>query len=69
MGALVLESLGDEISSVVVYDITGRLVVPKSAYNSYDVRIDEMQNLAAGTYVVRVAYGTCLDEKKVIVMR
>jgi hypothetical protein len=68
-GAIALKSFVGEISSVVVYDITGRLVVPKTAYNSFDVRIDEMQYLASGTYIVRVAHGWCLNEKKVIVTR
>ncbi len=69
MGAIVLESPGEEISSVMIYDISGRLVMPKTVYNSFDVRIDNLQHLAAGTYVVRVAHGSCLNEKKVIVMR
>jgi hypothetical protein len=68
-GAIVLESFGDEISSVVIYDITGRLVMPETAYNSFDVRIDEIEHLAAGTYLVRVAHGLCLNQKKVVVMR
>lgn len=69
MGAIILESFGDEISSVMIYDMTGRLVMPKTAYKSFDVRIDEIEHLAAGTYAVRVAHGLCLIQKKVIVMR
>jgi len=68
-GSIIVKSFGDEISSIMVYDITGRLVIPKTAYNSFEARIDEMQHLASGTYVVRVAHGWCLNEKKVIVMR
>ncbi|MCZ4409089.1 T9SS type A sorting domain-containing protein [Cryomorphaceae bacterium 1068] len=68
-GALILESFGDEISFVEVYDITGRVVMPETTYHSAEVRIDEMQHLASGTYIVRVAHGDCLNEKKVVVAR
>jgi hypothetical protein len=68
-GDITLESFGDEISSVEIYDITGRLVMPKTVYTGFEVRIDQMQHAAAGTYVVRVTHGVCLNEKKVIVMR
>jgi WD40 repeat protein len=68
-GAFVLESLGNEISSVVVYDISGRLVIPKRLFNSHDVRIDDTQHLADGAYVLRVTHGECLNKKKVILTR
>jgi len=67
--ALILESFEDEISSIAIYDITGRLVMPERAYNRSDVRLDEIQYLASGTYVLHVAHGGCLTKKKVVVAR
>lgn len=68
-GALILESFEDEISSVAIHDIAGRLVMPKRIYDSFEVRIDDIQYLSAGTYVVHLTHGRCLNKEKVVVMR
>lgn len=67
-GIISVKSLGNEISSIMVYDLTGRLVMSKDVFNNFETQLYEMQFLATGTYIVRVSYGKCVNEKKVIIM-
>lgn len=67
-GIISVKSFGNEISSIMVYDLTGRLVMSKDVFNNIETQLYEMQFLATGTYIVRVSYGKCVNEKKVIIM-
>jgi hypothetical protein len=67
-GAIILESFGDEISTVEVYDITGRSVIPETTYNSFDVQINA-RHLSSATYILRVKHGFCINDEKVVVAR
>lgn len=63
-----VKSVGNKISSIMVFDVSGRLIVSKTELNDFETHVNDLQTLERGAYIFRVAHGQCVYKKKIVVL-